>query len=174
MMLAYSEVFGRLRRLQGTLDQPAHHGNRCACGLYSWRNRPYVCCMSIEPQQLPADCRRAKDILARVSDKWTILLLMVLGDRRMRFTQLHRAVNGISERMLTVTLRNLEHDGILIRTVYPTIPPRVEYELSDRGRSLKVALAPIGNWVMENQNDIEEARERFREQSPQDSADVGD
>jgi DNA-binding HxlR family transcriptional regulator len=130
--------------------------------------------MSIEPQQLPADCRRAKDILARVSDKWTILLLMVLGDRRMRFTELHRAINGISERMLTVTLRNLEHDGILIRTVYPTIPPRVEYELSDRGRSLKVALAPIGNWVMENRNDIEEARERFREQSPQDSAVVDD
>ena len=99
---------------------------------------------------------------------------MVLGDRRMRFTQLHRAINGISQRMLTVTLRNLEHDGILIRTVYPTIPPRVEYELSDRGRSLKVALAPIGNWVRENQTDIEEARERSREQSPQDSVDAGD
>jgi len=130
--------------------------------------------MSTEPQQLPADCRRAGDILARLGDKWTILLLMVLGDRRMRFTELHRMINGISQRMLTVTLRNLEHDGILIRTVYPTIPPRDEYELSDRGRSLKVALAPIGNWVMENQDDIEEARERFREQSPQDSADVGD
>jgi DNA-binding HxlR family transcriptional regulator len=130
--------------------------------------------MSNEPQQLPADCRRAGDILARLGDKWTILLLMVLGDRRMRFTELHRTINGISQRMLTVTLRNLEHEGILIRTVYPTIPPRVEYELSDRGRSLKVALAPIGNWVMENQNDIEEARGRFREQSPQDSADVGD
>ena len=130
--------------------------------------------MSTEPHQLPADCRRAKDILARVSDKWTILLLMVLGDRRMRFTELHRAIDGISQRMLTVTLRNLEHDGILIRTVYPTIPPRVEYELSDRGRSLKVALAPIGNWVMENENDIEEARERLREQSPRDIADVAD
>jgi DNA-binding HxlR family transcriptional regulator len=105
--------------------------------------------MSTEPKQLPADCRRAGDILARLGDKWTILLLMVLGDRRMRFTELHRTINGISQRMLTVTLRNLEHDGILIRTVYPTIPPRVEYELSDRGRSLKVALAPIGNWVME-------------------------
>ena len=130
--------------------------------------------MSTEPHQLPADCRRAGDILARLGDKWTILLLMVLGDQRMRFTELHRTITGISQRMLTVTLRNLEHDGILIRTVYPTIPPRVEYELSDRGRSLKVALAPIGNWVMENQNDIEEARERFREQSPQDSAEVGD
>src|ERR1700712_3910787 len=130
--------------------------------------------MTPESQHPLSDCRRVGDILARVGDKWTILLLMVLGDRRMRFTELHRAVNGISERMLTVTLRNLEHDGILIRTVYPTIPPRVEYELSDRGRSLKVALAPIGNWVRENQTDIEEARERFREQSPQDSADVGD
>jgi DNA-binding HxlR family transcriptional regulator len=129
--------------------------------------------MSIAPQQLPADCRRARDILARVGDKWTILLLMVLGDRRMRFMELHRAVNGISERMLTVTLRNLEHDGILIRTVYLTIP-RVEYELSDRGRSLKLALAPIGRWVMENQTDIEEARERLREQSPEDSAVVDD
>src|ERR1700682_1436305 len=140
----------------------AHHGDRCACGLYSWRSRPYVCCMSMEPQQLPADCRRARDILARVGDKWTILLLMVLGDRRMRFTELHRAINGISERMLTVTLRNLEHDRILIRTVYLTIPPRVEYELSDRGRSLKVALAPIGRRGMENQIDIGEARERPR------------
>jgi DNA-binding HxlR family transcriptional regulator len=130
--------------------------------------------MSTEPHRLPADCRRAGDILARLGDKWTILLLMVLGDRRMRFTELHRTITGISQRMLTVTLRNLEHDGILIRTVYPTIPPRVEYELSDRGRSLKVALAPIGNWVMENQNDIEEARERLREQSPRDIADVAD
>src|ERR1700692_2393700 len=152
----------------------AHHGDRCACGLYSWRNRPYVYCMSIEPQQLPADCRRARDILARVGDKWTILLLMVLGDRRIRFTELHRAINGISQRMLTVTLRNLEHDAMLIRTGDHTIPPRVEYELSDRGRSLKVALAPIGNWVIENQTDIEEARERLREQSPGDSAVVDD
>jgi DNA-binding HxlR family transcriptional regulator len=83
----------------------------------------------------------------------------------MRFGELHRAINGISQRMLTVTLRNLEHDGILIRTVYPTIPLRVEYQLSDRGRSLKLALAPIGKWVLENQADIEEARERVRSKS---------
>src|SRR6202158_6544066 len=119
--------------------------------------------MTTEPQHLVADCRRVADILARVGDKWTILLLMALGNRRMRFGELHRAINGISQRMLTVTLRNLEHDGILIRTVYATIPPRVEYELSDRGRSLKLALVPIGKWVLENQTDIEEARERFRE-----------
>lgn len=126
--------------------------------------------MTTEPQYLHADCRRVGDILARVGDKWTILLLMAIGERRMRFGELHRAINGISQRMLTVTLRNLEHDGILIRTVYPTIPPRVEYELSDRGRSLKLALAPIGKWVMENQTDIEEAHERVREQIPGDRA----
>jgi len=124
--------------------------------------------MTTEPQNLHADCRRVGDILARVGDKWTILLLMAIGDRRMRFGELHRAISGISQRMLTVTLRNLEHDGILIRTVYPTIPLRVEYELSDRGRSLKLALAPIGKWVMENQTDIEEANERVREQIPGD------
>jgi DNA-binding HxlR family transcriptional regulator len=120
--------------------------------------------MTTEPQHLHADCRRVGDILARVGDKWTILLLMAIGDRRMRFGELHRAINGISQRMLTVTLRKLEHDGILNRTVYPTVPLRVEYELSDRGRSLKLALAPIGKWVMENQTDIEEAHERVRQQ----------
>jgi DNA-binding HxlR family transcriptional regulator len=126
--------------------------------------------MTPESQHPLSDCRRVGDILARVGDKWTILLLMALGDRRMRFGELNRAINGISQRMLTVTLRNLEHDGILIRTVYPTIPPRVEYELSDRGRSLKLALAPIGKWVMGNQTEIEEARERVREQIPSDRA----
>jgi DNA-binding HxlR family transcriptional regulator len=120
--------------------------------------------MTAEPQHLLADCRRAADLLARIGDKWTILVLAAIGERRLRFGELHRAVNGISQRMLTVTLRNLEQDGILIRTAYPTIPPRVEYELSDRGRSLKLALAPIGKWVMENQTDIEETRERGREQ----------
>jgi DNA-binding HxlR family transcriptional regulator len=128
--------------------------------------------MSTEP--LHSDCRRIGDILARVGDKWTILLLMALGDRRMRFTELHRAIDGISQRMLTVTLRHLEQDGILIRTVYPTIPPRVEYELSERGRSLKLALAPIGKWVLENQTDIEAARERFREQTPEVGAVAGE
>jgi DNA-binding HxlR family transcriptional regulator len=120
--------------------------------------------MTTEPQHPFPDCRRVGDILARIGDKWTILLLLAIGERRMRFGELHRAITGISQRMLTVTLRNLEHDGILVRTVYPTIPPRVEYELSDRGRSLKLALVPIARWALENQADIEAARERVREQ----------
>ena len=122
--------------------------------------------MTTEPQHPFPKCRRVGDILARIGDKWTILLLMAIGDRRMRFGELHRAIAGVSQRMLTVTLRNLEHDGILIRTVYPTIPPRVEYELSDRGRSLKLALVPIAKWALENQAEIEEARQRVREQDP--------
>jgi DNA-binding HxlR family transcriptional regulator len=126
--------------------------------------------MTSEPQHLLPECRRVGDVLARASDKWTGRLLMAIGDRRMRFGELHRAIDGISQRMLTVTLRNLEHDGILIRTVYPEIPPRVEYELSDRGRSFKLALAPITKWVMENRSDIEEARERASGQAPGDIA----
>jgi DNA-binding HxlR family transcriptional regulator len=125
--------------------------------------------MTTGPQHLHADCRRVADLLARVGDKWTIPVLMAIGDRRMRFGELHRAINGISQRMLTVTLRNLERDGILTRTVYPTIPPRVEYELSDRGRSFKLALAPIGKWVMEDRPSSKR-RERVSEQIPADIA----
>ena len=117
--------------------------------------------MAEQPQHLLADCRRVGHILARIGDKWTILVLTALGDERMRFKALHRAVDGISQRMLTVTLRNLEQDGIVIRTVYPTIPPKVEYELSERGRSLKQALSPIGRWVLDNQSDIEASRSHF-------------
>jgi len=116
--------------------------------------------MSNEPHLLE-DCRRIGQILARVGDKWTILLLDALGDRRMRFKELHRAIDGISQRMLTVTLRHLEEDGLITRTVYPTIPPRVEYELSERGRSLKQALAPVGQWVLDNQVGIEKSRGQF-------------
>lgn len=107
------------------------------------------------------DCRPVAHILARVGDKWTILLLRALDDKPMRFKELHRAMNGISQRMLTVTVRNLERDGLIIRTVYPTIPPRVDYELSVLGHSLKDALAPIGRWVTDNRAAIEQAQINF-------------
>jgi DNA-binding HxlR family transcriptional regulator len=126
--------------------------------------------MTGEPRHLLSDCRRVGDILTRVGGKWTILLLTAIGDRRMRFGELHRAIDGISQRMLTVTLRNLEHAGRLIRTAHATIPPRVEYELSDRGRSLKLALAPISQWVLENGTGIEESRQARRGQIPADAA----
>jgi DNA-binding HxlR family transcriptional regulator len=107
------------------------------------------------------DCRPVAHILSRVGDKWTILLLRALGDKPMRFKDLHRALPGISQRMLTVTVRNLERDGLIIRTVYPTIPPRVDYELSKLGHSLKDALEPIGRWVTDNRAAIEQAQVNF-------------
>jgi DNA-binding HxlR family transcriptional regulator len=107
------------------------------------------------------DCRPVAHILSRVGDKWTILLLRALGDKPLRFKELHRALAGISQRMLTVTLRNLERDGLVIRTVYPTIPPRVDYELSELGQSLKGALQPIGQWVVDNRATIEQAQLNF-------------
>lgn len=112
-------------------------------------------------EHLPGDCRPIAHILARVGDKWTILLLNVLGDNTMRFKDLHRAVPGISQRMLTVTLRNLERDGLINRTIYPTIPPKVEYALSDRGRSLRCALVPVADWVMEHRDGIEASQRTF-------------
>ena len=112
-------------------------------------------------EHLPGDCRPIAHILARVGDKWTILLLNVLGDNTMRFKDLHRAVPGISQRMLTVTVRNLERDGLIVRTIYPTIPPKVEYALSDRGRSLRCALVPVAEWVNQNRDGIEESQQRF-------------
>lgn len=117
--------------------------------------------MAKQNEHLSEDCRAVAHILSRVGDKWTILLLQHLGGKPLRFKELHRAVPGISQRMLTVTVRNLERDGLIIRTVYPTIPLRVEYELSPLGRSLKAAVDPIGHWVMQNRTDIEAAQMAF-------------
>ena len=111
----------------------------------------------------PQDCLRIRETLGLVGDKWTVLILAALGDQRIRFKDLHRAVGGISQRMLTVTLRALERDGLLVRIVYPEVPPRVEYELSERGRTLKAALEPIGAWIIANQDAIDESRRHFDE-----------
>lgn len=117
--------------------------------------------MDASDEHTPESCRPIGEILSLISDKWTIKLLATLGDRRMRFGELHRSIGGISQRMLTVTVRNLERDGLLVRTVHATIPPRVEYELSDLGRSLKEVLAPFGEWVSANQTAIENSRRQF-------------
>jgi DNA-binding HxlR family transcriptional regulator len=112
-------------------------------------------------EHLLIDCEPLRKILARVGDKWTIVVLTVLGDKRMRFKGLHRAIGGISQRVLTTSLRNLERDGLMVRTVYPTVPPRVDYQLSDRGRSLRDTLKPVGVWASAHHEAIEDSQRRF-------------
>ena len=94
--------------------------------------------MKPSPVHLPSDCRAVSDVLARIGDKWSVLVVSRLGDGPLRFNELRRAIGGISQRMLTLTLRGLERDGLITRTVYPTIPPRVDYALTALGRDLLI------------------------------------
>lgn len=107
------------------------------------------------------DCRAVSEVLARVGDKWTILVVGELGDGARRFNEIRRALGSISQRMLTLTLRGLERDGLVTRTVFPTIPPKVEYELTRLGRSLLEPVSGIGLWARQNRPAIEDARRRF-------------
>ncbi len=107
------------------------------------------------------DCRAVSEVLSRVGDKWTVLVVQTLGDGAKRFNELRRALGSISQRMLTLTLRGLERDGLVTRTVYPTIPPRVDYELTKLGRSLLQPVSELGLWARQNRASIQEARKRF-------------
>jgi DNA-binding HxlR family transcriptional regulator len=93
--------------------------------------------------------------------QWSILIVMLLGDGPMRFNELRRRIGGISQRMLTLTVRGLERDGFLTRPVFPTIPPRVDYELTALGNSLLVPVRDLGAWALQNLSLIEEAQRRF-------------
>src|ERR1700735_3578816 len=108
-----------------------------------------------------ADCRGVASILARVGDKWSVLVIVLLGDGTKRFNEIKRMVGGISQRMLTLTLRGLERDGLVTRTIHPTIPPRVDYELTDLGRSLWQAVEPLGLWARTHVKDIHAAQNSF-------------
>jgi DNA-binding HxlR family transcriptional regulator len=110
---------------------------------------------------LPADCRAIGDVLARVGDKWSVLVVTRLGDGPVRFNELKRAIGGISQRMLTLTLRGLERDGLVTRTIFPTIPPRVDYALTPLGRDLLQPVSALGAWAIRNQPKIARAREQF-------------
>ncbi|MEC5198508.1 DNA-binding HxlR family transcriptional regulator [Arthrobacter sp. PL16] len=113
-----------------------------------------------------------RSLLSRIGDKWTLLVIGVLGEERRRFTELSKVIPGISRRMLTVTLRALERDGLVSRTVYAEVPPRVEYELTALGRSLQLVALTLVDWVSEHQHTIAGNRRGFddnaRERSPQD------
>jgi DNA-binding HxlR family transcriptional regulator len=110
---------------------------------------------------LPSDCRAVGDVLARVGDKWSVLVVSRLGEGPLRFNELRRSIGGISQRMLTLTLRGLERDGLITRTVFPTIPPRVDYALTPLGRDLLTPVSALGAWAIRNQPKIARAREQF-------------
>ncbi|MGY0235160.1 winged helix-turn-helix transcriptional regulator [Longispora urticae] len=120
----------------------------------------------VESSGLPADVYSAgcptRQVLNHIAGKWTILIVDALVDGTMRYTDLSRRIEGVSQKMLTQTLRQLEADGFLTRTVHPTVPPRVDYDLTDLGRSLAGPIAALREWTEAHINEIEEARARRR------------
>jgi DNA-binding HxlR family transcriptional regulator len=102
-----------------------------------------------------------KEVLNRVGDKWSVQIVSMLGDEPRRFSALRRGIEGISQRMLTLTLRGLERDGLVTRTVFPTVPPSVEYALSPLGRTLLEPVQALGEWAQKNREQIHAARTRF-------------
>jgi DNA-binding HxlR family transcriptional regulator len=119
---------------------------------------------------LSQDCQRVSDVLARIGDKWSMLVVMLLSDGPRRFNELRRRIGGISQRMLTMTLRGLERDGLVKRTVYPTTPPRVDYELTALGHSLREPVAALGEWAFSHLDAIQAARSVF---DTRDTAEAG-
>ncbi|MFQ6393129.1 winged helix-turn-helix transcriptional regulator [Nocardia sp. KC 131] len=115
-----------------------------------------------EASGLPADVYSAKcptrQLLDHVAGKWTVLIVDALADGTMRYTDLHRRIDGVSQKMLTQTLRQLETDGFVTRTVHPTIPPRVDYDLTELGHSLRTPIAALREWIETNINRVEQAR----------------
>ncbi|SKC41074.1 winged helix-turn-helix transcriptional regulator [Krasilnikoviella flava] len=113
------------------------------------------------------DCE-VRQILDRVADKWSLLVIALLERRTLRFTELKREIDGISQRMLTQTLRHLERDGLVRRTVYPVVPPRVDYDLTPLGASLHSTIKALVTWTEEHQREIAVARTRYDRQAETD------
>lgn len=103
----------------------------------------------------------AREVLDRVGDKWSVYVIFLLGDGPRRFTELRRSIEGISQRMLTVTLRNLERDGLVSRTVFPVVPPRVDYALTRLGRTLLATIGALVAWADRHKEDIDRARAAY-------------
>ena len=100
------------------------------------------------------DCQGLADVLATIGDKWTILVVGTLSKGSLRYNEIERRVGSISQRMLTLTLKRLERDGIVTRTLFPSVPPRVDYELTELGHSLRGALVPLHLWAAQNKETI--------------------
>lgn len=112
---------------------------------------------------VPSECNNVAPILQRIGDKWTVLVVILLGDGSLRFSELRKKISNISQRMLTFTLRGLERDGMVTRTVTPTVPPRVDYELTALGKSLMETLQGLGSWAQANAPAIRAAQKKFDE-----------
>jgi DNA-binding HxlR family transcriptional regulator len=110
---------------------------------------------------LTEECRPISELLARIGDKWSVLVVSLLGGGPLRFNALRRRIDGISQKMLTATLRSLERDGFVTRTVFSTTPPQVEYELTKLGRDLLVPVGALADWARKNQARVDAARQRF-------------
>ncbi len=113
------------------------------------------------PEHVQSECCTATAILSRIGDKWSLLIVMMLSGGPRRFNEIKRMVDGISQRMLTLTLRGLERDGLVSRTVYPNIPPKVEYALTALGVSLCEPVSALGRWAVHHKTEIERAQARF-------------
>jgi DNA-binding HxlR family transcriptional regulator len=111
-------------------------------------------------------CVAVREVLNRIGDKWSVLIVQLLADGPKRFSELRHAIEGISQRMLTLTLKGLERDGLVTRTVYPTLPLRVEYKLTDLGRTLRKPIQSLATWAQENRERIQESRYRYDAKSP--------
>jgi DNA-binding HxlR family transcriptional regulator len=127
----------------------------------------------------PDACPAVREVLNRVGDKWSVQIVALLGDGALRFSELRRAIDGISQRMLTLTLRGLERDGLITRTVFPgddherSWPPRVEYELTRLGGTLLEPIQALAEWAAEHRVSIYEAREKFDSRVPRKKASAG-
>src|SRR5690242_5441683 len=111
-------------------------------------------------------CRAVSEVLSRVGDKWSVLVIVAVRERPHRFSELKRKVGGISQQMLTSTLKTLERDGLVTRTVVPTTPPQVSYALTDLGRSLSSTLRQLAEWSIDNLATIQESRRQYDEGRP--------
>jgi DNA-binding HxlR family transcriptional regulator len=115
----------------------------------------------MSPRHNPDRCLATREVLNRVGDKWSVLIVGMLGGGPRRFNDLRRSIEGISQRMLTLTLRGLERDGLVKRTVFPTIPPRVDYELTRQGLTLLEPIQALSDWADDNRVTVQAARDRF-------------
>ncbi|MFD9734918.1 winged helix-turn-helix transcriptional regulator [Umezawaea sp. NPDC059074] len=131
---------------EGTLKSPSLCVGTEDYGVRQWDTR--------------VDCE-VRQILDRIADKWSLLVISLLDRRVLRFSELRRAIDGISQRMLTVTLRQLERDGMVKRTVFPVVPPRVDYELTPMGVTLHETIQALVNWTETHQEAIGSARAEY-------------